>query len=187
MIPRNDFGPAGVLFRSFVAAAGALLSAYLLWKLRRLILPVAVSGLLAYICRPLIAHLERYRVPRGLAIGLLLFIFVLVALFIVGRVSALMPSEIAAVELKVHGLYKLNEGYQVMMGLDPSLKKGNRIYRVAHEELDPIMDRINRYLALTREEQSQFLASRPRGHDAPAGSDRLLDYHRANLSNHEDL
>jgi len=43
------------------------------------------------------------------------------------------------------------------------------------------LDRINRFLALTPEEQSQFLASRPRGPDAPPGSDRLLDYHRANL------
>ena len=47
------------------------------------------------------------------------------------------------------------------MGLDPSLKKGNRIYRLVHEDLDPIVDRINRYLALTPEERSQFLASRP--------------------------
>jgi len=181
MTSRNDFSPAGVLFKSFVAAAAVFLSAYLLWKLRGLIVPVTVGGLMAYICRPLITHLERYRMPRGLAIGLLLLIFVLSVLFIAGRIAAIMPNEIAAVELKVHGLYKLNEGYRALMGLDPSLTRGNRIYLLAHEELNPIMDRINRRLALTPEEQSQFLASRPRGPDAPAGSDRLLDYYRANL------
>ena len=70
MTPRNDFTPARVLFKSVVTAAGVLLSAYVLWKLRGLIVPVTVGGLMAYICRPLITHLERYRMPRGLAIDL---------------------------------------------------------------------------------------------------------------------
>jgi predicted PurR-regulated permease PerM len=164
-----------------VAAAGALLAAYLLWKLRSLIVPVVVSGLMAYICRPLVTHLERHRVPRGLGIGLLLFAFVLAALFIANRVRSIMPTEIGALELKVRAIYKLNEGYKNLMGLDQSLTRGNWIYRLAHGELDPIVDRINRLLALTPEEHAQFLASRPRGPEAPAGSDRLLDYYRVNL------
>jgi hypothetical protein len=170
-----------MLFKPALAAAGLLLSAVLLWKLRSLIVPVVVAGLMAYICRPLVAHLERYRLPRISAIGLLLVLFVLAVLFIAGRIAAVMPNETAAIELRVHGLYKLNENYRVLMGLDPSLKKGNRIYRLAHEDTDPILDWINRQLALTPEEEWQFLASRPRGPDAPAGSDRLLDYHRTNL------
>ena len=44
----------------------------------------------------------------------------------------LMPTEIGAIELKVHGLYKINEGYKRLMGLDPSLTRGNRIYGLAH-------------------------------------------------------
>jgi len=181
VIHRNESIPAGTLFRVVVAAAGVLLSAYLLWKLRSLIPPVAVGGLVAYICRPLIAHLESYRMPRGLAVGLLLLAFVVVALFIVNGVRAVMPTEIEAVELKVRGLYKFNEGYKSLMRLEPSLTQGNWIYRLAGAELDPKADWINRLLALTPEETSQFLASRPQGPDAPAGSDRLLDYYRANL------
>jgi predicted PurR-regulated permease PerM len=170
-----------MLFKSAVAATGLLLSAYLLWKLRSLIPPVAVGGLAAYICRPLVAHLERYLVTRRLAIGLLLLAFVVVALFIVNRVRAVMPTEIGAVELKVCGLYKINEGYKSLMGLDPSLTRGNRFYGLARGELDPRVDWINRLLALTPEETSQFLASRPHGSDAPSGTDRLLDHYRANL------
>jgi len=177
---RNDFGSAGMLVRSAVAAAGLLLSVYLLWKLRSLIVPIVVGGLVAYICRPLVVHLERYRMPRSAAIGLLLVMFVLAVLFIAGRIAAIMPNETAAIELKVHGLYKFNENYRVLMGLDPSLKKGNRFYRLAHEDTEPIVDWINRQLALTPEEQSLFLAVHPSGPDLPAGSDRLLDYHRAN-------
>ena len=181
MTSRNDFRSARMLFKSAVAATGLLLSAYLLWKLRSLIPPVAVGGLAAYICRPLVAHLERYLVTRGLAIGLLLLSFVVVALFIVNRVRAVMPTEIGAVELKVRGLYKINEGYKSLMGLDPSQTRGNRIYGLARAELDPKVDWINRLLALTPEETSLFLASRPHGPDAPSGSDRLLDHYRANL------
>ncbi len=181
MTSRNDVSLARMLFKSAVAAAGLLLSAYLIWKLRSLIPPVAVGGLAAYICRPLVAHLERYLVTRRLAMGLLLLAFVVVALFIVNRVRAVMPTEIGAVELKVRGLYKINEGYKSLMGLDPSLTRGNWIYGLARAELDPRVDWINRLLALTPEETSLFLASRPYGPDAPAGSDRLLDYYRANL------
>ncbi|MGB7972143.1 MAG: AI-2E family transporter [Candidatus Deferrimicrobiaceae bacterium] len=180
MTSRNDFRSAGMLFKFGIAAAGLFLAAYLLWNLRSLIVPVAVAGLMAYIFRPLIAHLERYRIPRNAAIGLLLVVFVLAGLFIAGRIAAVIPDETTAIELKVRGLYKLNENYRVLMGLDPSLKNGNRFYRLTHEDTDPIVDWINRQLALTPEERSLFLALHPRGLDASAGSDRLLEYHRAN-------
>ena len=181
MTSRNDVSLARMLFKSAVAVTGLLLSTYLLWRLRSLIPPVAVGGFAAYICRPLVVHLERYLVTRRLAIGLLLLAFVVVALFIVNRVRAVMPTETGAVELKVRGLYKINEGYKSLMGLDPSLTRGNRIYGFAGNELDPRVDWINRLLALTPEETSRFLASRPHGPDAPSGSDRPLDHYRANL------
>ena len=181
MTSRNDFSSARMLFKVVVAAAAVLLSAYLLWKLRRLIVPVTVGGLMAYICRPLIAHLERCRMPRSLAIGVLLVGFVLAVLFIANRVGSIMPGEIEVLELRVRAIYKINEAYKNLMGLDPSLTRGNWFYRLAHDELDPIVDRTNRILALTPEERTQFLASHLRGREAAAGSDRLLDYYRANL------
>ena len=181
MTPGNDFSPAGMLFKSVVAAAGALVAAYLIWKLRSLIVPVAVSSSMAYICRPLVTRLEHHRVPRVLGIWLLFFVFVLAALFIANRVRSIMPTEIEALELKVRTIYKINEGYKNLMGLDQSLTRGNWIYRLAHGEMDPIVDQINRILALTPEEHTQFLASHPRGPEAPAGSGRLLDYYRENL------
>ncbi len=173
---------AGMVFKSLAAAAGVLLGAYLVWGLRSLIVPVAVGGLLAYICRPVVARLERCRVPRGVAIGLLLLVFVLGALVIVNRVRAVMPSDTGALELRIRALYTLNLRYQALMGLDRSLTRGNRIYQLVHGDLDPLVDRVSQLLALTPEEHAQFVASRPRGaHDAPAGSDRLVEYDRANV------
>ena len=174
---------AGMVFKSFAAAAGVVLGAYLVWGLRSLIVPVAVGGLVAYICRPVVARLERSRVPRGVAIALLLFVFVLGALFIVNRIRAVMPSDTGALELRIRALYMLNERYQALMGLDRSLTRGNRIYRWVYGDLDPLVDRVRQLLALTPEEHAQFVASRPRGaHDAAAaGPDRLVEYNRANV------
>jgi predicted PurR-regulated permease PerM len=173
---------AGIVFKTLAAAAGVVLGAYLVWGLRSLVVPVVVGGLLAYICRPVVARLERCRVPRGVAIGLLLLVFVLAALGIVSRVRAVIPSDTGALELRIRALYTLNQRYQALMGLDPSLTRGNRIYQFMRGDLDPLMDRVSQLLALTTEEYAQFVASRTRGaDDAPAGSDRLVEYGRANV------
>src|SRR5207245_1342801 len=164
------------------AAGGVVLGAYLVGGLRSLIVPATVGGLLAYICRPLVARLERSRVPRGVAIVLLLLVFVLAALVIVNRIRAVMPSDADALELRIRALYTLNHRYEALMGLDRPLTRGNRIYRLMHDDLDPLLDRVGQLLALTPEERAQFVASRPRGaHEAPAGSDRLVEYERAKV------
>ena len=168
-------------WKPFVVAAGIALVAYLTWELRSLILPLTVSGLLAYICRPLVTGLERHHVPRGLAIGLLLAGFLLACLVIIVGVQALIPTEHKVIELKVHALYALNERYKTLMGLDHSPTSGNRLYRLVRTDVDPLMDHVNQVLALTPDEHAEFIAS----HAGPAGiepgSDQLLNEHRANL------
>ena len=133
----------GVVLKVVVTAAAVVLAAYLVWALRSLIVPACVGGLLAYICRPLVTRLERYWIPRGLAVALLLLMFASVALGIVNSVRAVMPSETGALELRVRALYALNRHYQTLMGLDPSWTRGNRLYQLAHRELDPLMDRVS--------------------------------------------
>jgi predicted PurR-regulated permease PerM len=170
----------GTLVKSLAAVAGVLLAAGLLWGMRSLIVPVAVGSLLAYVCYPLVAGLERLRLTRGLAIGLLLLAFAVAGLFLIKRVRASLPTEVGALELRVRALRNVNRRYKALMGLDPSLTKGNRIYRLAHDDLDPVVGRLNRLLALTTEEQAKFLAvhsGRPR---PSTDSDPLLDYHREN-------
>jgi predicted PurR-regulated permease PerM len=167
---------------SLAAAAAVALGGYLVWGLRSLIVPMAVGGLLAYLVRPLVARLEGLRVPRGLAIGLLLLAFGLAALFTLTRIRAVMPSEIGLLELRSRALYTFNQRYQALMGLDASLNGGNRIYGWLHGDLDPLVDRVNLLLAVTPEERAQFATVWPRGaEEASAGSDRLAHYDRANV------
>jgi predicted PurR-regulated permease PerM len=92
-----------------------------------------------------------------------------------------MPSETEALELRVRALYALNHRYQALMGLDPSWGRGNRLYRFAHRDLDPLVDRVSELLALTPDEHAQFVASHERRTgEASARSNRLLEYERAN-------
>jgi predicted PurR-regulated permease PerM len=172
--------PAGVVIKFVVTAATVFLGAYLVWGLRSLIVPASVGGLLAYICRPLVTRLERLRLPRGLAAGLLLLMFGVVTLVAVNSLRAVMPSETGVLELRVRALYALNHRYQTLMGLDPSWSRGNRLYQLAHRDLDPLVDRVSQLLALTPDERDQFVASHDRATDeASARSKRLLDYERA--------
>jgi predicted PurR-regulated permease PerM len=173
--------PAGVVIKYVVTAATVFLAAYLVWGLRSLIVPASVGGLLAYICRPLVTRLERLRLPRGLAAGLLLLMFGVVTLGAVNSLRAVMPSETGFLELRVRALYALNHRYQTLMGLDPSWTRGNRLYQLAHRDLDPLVDRVSELLALTPDERDQFVDSRDWATDeASARSKRLLDYERAN-------
>jgi predicted PurR-regulated permease PerM len=173
--------PAGLVIKSIATAGAVVLGASVVWALRSLIVPAFVGGVLAYICRPLVARLERYGIPRGLAVGLLLVMLGVVALVCVTSIRAVVPSETQALELRVRALYALHHRYQALMGLDPSWTRGNILYRVAHRDLDPLMDRLSELLALTPEERAQFVASRERGSDATAArSARLLEYERAN-------
>jgi predicted PurR-regulated permease PerM len=171
----------GVATKYVVTAAAAMLAAYLVWGLRSLIVPAFVGGLLAYICRPLVTRLERCRIPRGLAVGLLLLMCAVVTLVGLNSVRAAIPSEAAILELRVRMLYALNHRYQALMGLDPSWNRGNGLYRLTHRDLDPLMDRVSEVLALAPDERALFVASLERLTDAgSARSNQLLDYERAN-------
>jgi predicted PurR-regulated permease PerM len=140
---------------------------------------VFVGGLLAYICRPLVGHLERWRIPRGVAIGLLLLVFGAVAVVGLNSVRAAIPSEAALLELRVRALYALHQRYQALMGLDSTWSRGNRLHGLMHRDLDPLIDRVSGALALTPDERAQLVAEHGTGADA-ARSSRLLDYERAN-------
>jgi predicted PurR-regulated permease PerM len=173
----------GVVIKAVATVAVVLLAAYLVWGLRGFIVPAFVGGLLAYICRPAVARLERGRIPRGLAVGVLLLMFAAVTLVGFYSVRAAIPREIAALELRVRALYALHHRYQALMGLDPSWNRGNGLYRLTHRDLDPLMDRVNDVLALTPDERALFVASQERPTDAAAEAraGRLLAYDRANV------
>jgi predicted PurR-regulated permease PerM len=152
------------------ALAAIVLAGSLLWGLRALIVPASVGGLLAYICRPFVAGLERRGMPRSVAAALLLLTFASVALVGLNSLRAAMPTESEALELRVRALHTLTQSYQRLMGLDASWTRGNRLYWLTHRDIDPLLDRVSEMLALTPDEQAQLVASRS----------NLVDDERAN-------
>ena len=178
---RTERRIAGGVITSLVAAAAVVLAAWLVWELRSLIVPACVGGLLAYICRPLVARIERRWIPRGLAVGLLLLMLGGVALVGASSIRAVMPGETEGVALRVRALHALNDRYQVVMGLDPSWTRGNRLYHLLSRDLDPLLDRLSDMLALTPEERGEWIASRQPDAGAASRWDRLIDYDRANV------
>jgi hypothetical protein len=90
-----------------------------------------------------------------------------------------MPSETEALQLRVHALYRVNDRYRAVMGLNESLTGGNRLYQMLHRDLDPLLDQVNDLLALTADERTRFVSTRAA--DA-AGADRLLGEERANVT-----
>jgi len=180
MAPRSSPPSAvEVVLKLLGAIAGAILVVFLLWSLRSLILPALAGGLLAYICEPVVVGLERYGVTRGLAVGLLLLAVVLGAFLLVRMIRVGVPTEIGSLDLRTRALYKINDRYRSLMGLDVS-PRGSRLYRFVRDDVDPAMDRISRLLAMTTDERARFLEAHTRGADAP-DSQTLLGYDRANV------
>jgi len=170
--------PVSLALKLVLMAGAFALAAWLVWGLRSLIVPVAAGALLAYICRPFVASLERHRAPRSIAIGLLLVLFVSVTFV---SILGMLSSETDLLELRVRALYALNHRYQELMELDPSWTGGNRLYGFVSRDLDPLVDRLNHALILTPGESARLVASRPGGGDAEATlRNQLLEYERAN-------
>jgi predicted PurR-regulated permease PerM len=170
-----------VIGRWLGAVAGALVAAYLIWGLRSLIVPIAVGGLLAYVCHPVLSRLERYRL-RSLAIVLLMLGFLSVGVVLATAIRAGVSTEIGTIDFKTRALFRINQRYEQLMGLDAT-PNGNRLYQFAHDDLDPVVDRLNGLLALTPEERSRLQDSHSGGSDA--NSLALLDYDHANIQTHE--
>ncbi len=164
------------------AVAGALVAAYLIWGLRSLIVPIAVGSLLAYVCHPLVARVESYKLGRGLAIVLLMVAFLSVGVVLAIGIRAGVSSEIGTLDFKTRALFKLNRRYEQLMGFDAT-SEGNRLYQFVHDDLDPVVDRANRLLALTPEERSRFLESH--SGKADENSRTLLEYDHTNLQTFE--
>ena len=170
-----------VVWKPPLVVVVTLLVAYEIWELRSLILPLTVSGLLAYVCRPLITGLERFHVPRSLAIALVVTGFLSACLVIILGIQAVVPTEHQFIEHKVHALYTINERHRVLMGLDHSPTSGNRLYRLVHTDVDAVMDQLHEVLALTPQEHDEFLTSRRRAANVKPESDALLNEHQENL------
>ena len=144
----------------FVYIVTALISLiiffYLVWSLRSLILPCIVGLTLAYICKPLLRFLQKKGFPHSIALILLFGLFFLVVSFFTNQVKSIIPDEKGMLELRVRIQYKLDQKYRNTMGISEPGDKGNILFELFGDELEPVIKKINQALQLNSDEKILF-------------------------------
>jgi len=144
--------------RKFYGIASVILllvSVYLIWALKTILIPVIIGFFAAYICLPILNKLKGKGYSRTSSVCLLLSGFFLVILFLFQAMSASLPDENERVEFKVSLLFNIQDKYQFMMGLK-SEEEGNVLYRLTGNELDPIVRDVSCYLKLDADEKEKW-------------------------------
>lgn len=164
---RRAASPARRLATGLALGVAACALAWIGWRARSLILPCMAGTLLAYFCRPAVGYMEQRRIPRIVAIAIL----VALALGAVGgaghAIHSAAPSAETVGEIKMRAARVVRERYAQLMDLDVRPFDGNELYRLVRHETDPLFERIEGFLALAPDEQAAVLApesaSRPLG------------------------
>ncbi len=145
-------------FATLVAfGVGACVLAWIGWKARSLILPFTAGALLAYLCRPAVGFMEQRRVPRAVAISLLVALALGAAIGAGYAIRSAAPSEESIAQLKIRAARVMRERYAQVMGLDDAPFTANRFYRLVRQETDPLLARIDQFLALDSNEEAAVL------------------------------
>ncbi|OIO04323.1 MAG: hypothetical protein AUJ52_15590 [Elusimicrobia bacterium CG1_02_63_36] len=137
---------AAVLY-SVTGGIGALLSLYLVWAMRALIVPTLIGALSAYLCRPLLREARRWHIPHKLAVLILLGAFMIGIGRVIGEARSFLTDESSLVELRVRGQFKINERYAAFK---QNLPKWVLV------EAEPLLRDLNKRLALSERESGVF-------------------------------
>jgi predicted PurR-regulated permease PerM len=155
------------------------LSAFLIFELRTILLPLLVGAILAYLFRPIKNRFQIRWLPHELQVLLAFSIAVMLIVFGVSKAREMIPDEKGKLELKVRIKYKLNERYNqiVASGSGP-------VMNVLQKETQPLFNQINEWLSLNPAEQDSFLKYHRgyRGH--PPIAERYFEYFKKTI--HQD-
>jgi predicted PurR-regulated permease PerM len=171
-----------ILIHTALALLAVSAFVYLTWALRALIVPLVVGALLAYVVKPLVEAVKRWGISHGLAVALIFILFAAGLGVIGNQIQAVWPDRQARLEFRVLALYKLNQRYQALMGLDESLTKGNAFYDRFGDDLDRFMWKIRDDLWFTSKEQQIFLNARAGQAGLRRVSDQTYNYFLADAA-----
>jgi len=159
-----------------------VVTVYLLWALREMILPAIIGMVMAYICLPLIGYLKDKGLPRLWAVICLSALFCLFLFSTINLVGNIIPDQKTELELQVRFSYKINEKFNRIMGLEDGRKTGNWFYTLFGKELEPLRGSLADVLRLSEEDHQLF--SEFYRQEKKAGLDPLTErywqYHQAN-------
>jgi predicted PurR-regulated permease PerM len=141
---------------TLIVVAGS--GAYLIWELRPLILPVALGVLLAYLFRPLKSAFKYSWLPNGLRVVFLFAVFTASILVGIKFVKDNIPSEKEKLEIVVRFKYKFNEKFDSITGLNHTTGKGNVVYNLIAQDINPLRVSLDQYLELSPEQKEAFVS-----------------------------
>ena len=149
---------------------------FLLASLRSLILPTIIGMLSAYIASPLLNLLRKKGLPKWAALLILFGTFTFVVVFLGRQLVQLMPNEREKLELRVKIQYKVNEEFLAVTGRDAFGAEGNFLYSLVGDELDPVIENFNDFIALDSQEKDHFLKYAEGNDEEPPMTGKVLDY-----------
>jgi predicted PurR-regulated permease PerM len=172
-----------IFYFTFTTLA-SILGGFLIWKLRILILPIIVGGLLAFLFRPMKDHFRIKWLPHEVQVLCSFAVIGLVLFFAFNTLRKHIPDEEQKLEFKVRLKYKLNEKYRQLVA-KPADEKSNAVAPLVQKEFGPLMDRINQWLELNPEERALFLKYAAGHNGKPPVERKFVGYFRANQNTRE--
>lgn len=172
---------ARIVYAVALTLAG-LGGAALLWALRGLLLPLAIGVVMAYLCLPLIGYLKDRGFANFWAILCLSGIFCLLLFSALNLAGSIIPDKQSELELQVRARYKLNSKFNRLMGLEHGNQRGNWLYSLAGQELEPLREGLDTILTLSAEEEQLFTSyyQAPDGRQGQSVPEKYWQYHQAN-------
>lgn len=128
----------------------------LAWALRGLMLPLAIGVVMAYLCLPLIGRFKDKGFSHSWAILFLSGVFCLLLFSALNLAGTIIPDKQTELELKVRARYKVNDKFNQLMGLDNEASRGNWLYSLAGQELEPLRRGIDTILTMSDDEKQLF-------------------------------
>jgi predicted PurR-regulated permease PerM len=167
---------------SIATVLALVVTCYLLWALRGMILPAIIGMVMAYICLPLIGYLKDKGLPRLWAVITLSATFCLLLFSAINLAGNIIPDQKTELELQARFRYKINEKFNQAMGLGEQGKAGNWFYTLFGKELEPLRENLDGVLRLSEEDHQLFGEYyRQVKKDAPSPLfERYWQYHQAN-------
>ncbi len=171
-------------FHTLTGVLAISITLFLIWSLRALILPMVIGVLLAYIFRPLLNAFRVHWLPNSIRIALIAVLLFGTLILSAIQIRESIPDEFRQLALMVRMQYKLNERYEILMEIDKKTGKGNMLYSLVGQDLNPLLKNFNKLLTLDDEQKRFFLSEIQfvMMQTDPMRAQLLIDYHNANLA-----
>ena len=171
-------------FYGFSAAFFLLLSAYLIWALQDIILPILIGLIVAYISLPALNLMYRSGFSKSLSVFLLVFGFFLAIAVTVSVAYQIIPEEDEMLEMRLVLQHNIQNSYESLMGLDES-QNGNVIHSMLGGETDAMITNLTCFLSLSENEEDQLRSIQQSGNLESPVSLHYLKNLQTNLCDQE--